>query len=105
MSKKELKELVEASQLCLVKGGKRAGVEHHSVDSDWFVSVSPRNNTSNAEGPWQHWVNLAVEILRHEFTKKLFPNLDNDELLSEYITEERLLLSDQFLIDYYKKVW
>lgn len=40
---------------------------------DWFTSHSPRNDNSNAEGQWDHWVDLALEILRDSLTAKVRP--------------------------------
>ena len=41
--------------------------------NDWFVSHSPRNSNSNAEGPWDHWVDLAIQILQHPATGVVRP--------------------------------
>ena len=40
---------------------------------DWFVSHSPRNGNSNAEGTWDHWVTLALSILQHPATAIVRP--------------------------------
>ena len=47
---------------------KRIAVRWAPWMGDWFVSHSPRNGNSNAEGPWDHWVNLAIAILQHPAT-------------------------------------
>ena len=47
---------------------KRIAVRWASWMGDWFVSHSPRNGNSDAEGPWDHWVNLAIAILQHPAT-------------------------------------
>ena len=47
----------------VIQSGKRCGMEHAPWMGDWFTSWSPRNGNSNAEGPWEHWVDLAVRIL------------------------------------------
>ena len=43
-------------------------VQHSAWMGDWFVSHSPRNGNTNAEGQWGQWVNLAVSILQHPAT-------------------------------------
>jgi len=57
----------------LPTGGKRLGMERSDWLSDWFTSYSPRNSNSNAEGPWDHWVDFAVQILRHPATAIVRP--------------------------------
>lgn len=52
---------------------KRCGVQHVPWMGDWFVSHSPRNWNSNAEGPWDHWVALALSILQHPATALVRP--------------------------------
>lgn len=47
-------------------GGRRCGVERSVWLDDWYVSHSPRNDNSNAEGPWSDWVALAREIIALE---------------------------------------
>ncbi len=54
-------------------GGKRLGMEHCEWLGDWFVSHSPRNSNSNAEGPWDHWVDFAIQILQHPATGVVRP--------------------------------
>lgn len=54
--------------------GKRCGVQHDPWMGDWFTSWSPRNGNSNAEGPWAHWVDLAVRILRDPMTAIVRPD-------------------------------
>lgn len=53
--------------------GKRCALDWAPWMGDWFVSSSPRNGNSNAEGPWDHWVDLAVRILRDPLTAKVRP--------------------------------
>ena len=57
----------------LPSGGKRLGMERSGWLNDWFSSYSPRNSNNNAEGPWDHWVDLAVQILRHPATAIVRP--------------------------------
>lgn len=57
----------------VVGGGKRCGVRWATFMGDWFTSWSPRNSNSNAEGPWDHWVDLALAILHDPLTAKVRP--------------------------------
>lgn len=54
-------------------GGKRCGVQWTPWMGDWFNSWSPRNSNENAEGPWDHWVDLAISILQDPLTKIVRP--------------------------------
>lgn len=58
----------------VLQSGKRCGVWHDPWMGDWFTSWSPRNDNSNAEGPWAHWVDLAVRILRDPMTAIVRPD-------------------------------
>lgn len=60
-------------EIDVVQSGKRCGVQHDPWMGDWFTSWSPRNANSNAEGPWAHWVDLAVRILRDPMTAIVRP--------------------------------
>lgn len=53
--------------------GKRIGVQWCPWMTDWFNSWSPRNANSNAEGPWDHWVDLAILILKDPMTAIVRP--------------------------------
>ena len=55
------------------EGGKRCGLEWAPWMGDWFHSYSPRNDSSHAEGPWEHWVDLAIHILRDPMTAIVRP--------------------------------
>lgn len=92
-----------------IQAGKRCGVQWAPWMGDWFTSWSPRNWNNNAEGPWDHWVDLAVKILRdpmtalvrpdaHEAAKALEPRdfytetgreLSGEELAARFKDEER----------------
>jgi hypothetical protein len=52
---------------------KRCGIVWTPWMGDWFASHSPRNGNSNAEGPWDHWVSLALSILQHPMTEVVRP--------------------------------
>lgn len=56
-----------------IQAGKRCGVQWTPWMGDWFTSWSPRNSNSNAEGPWDQWVDLAIEILRDPMTALVRP--------------------------------
>ena len=57
----------------VLSAGKRLGVQWASWMGDWFTSWSPRNSNSNAEGPWDQWVDLAIAILQDPFTETTRP--------------------------------
>ncbi|MFD1546970.1 hypothetical protein [Nonomuraea guangzhouensis] len=56
-----------------INAGKRCGVQWTPWMDDWFTSWSPRNSNSNAEGPWDHWVDLAINILKDPLTELVRP--------------------------------
>lgn len=56
------------------EAGKRLGVQWASWMGDWFVSLSPRNDNSNAEGEWDQWVDLALHILQDPLTAIVRPD-------------------------------
>src|SRR5580692_4771430 len=56
------------------QSGKRCGMQHTPWMGDFFTSWSPRNGNSNAEGPWEHWVDLAVRILQDPMTAIVRPD-------------------------------
>ncbi len=58
----------------IVGGAKRAGVQWTPWMGDWFNSWSPRNGNSNAEGTWDHWVNLAIKVLQDPLTELVRPD-------------------------------
>lgn len=55
-------------------GGKRCGVQWTPWMGGWFSSWSPHNSNSNAEGSWDHWVDLAIKILRDPLTELVRPD-------------------------------
>lgn len=57
-----------------IQAGKRCGIAWDPWMGDWFASWSPRNGNSNAEGPWDHWVDLAIYILRDPLTALTRPD-------------------------------
>lgn len=58
-----------------IKSAKRLDVVWAPWMGDWFLSHSPRNGNSNAEGPWDHWVQLALSILQHPATELVRPEV------------------------------
>lgn len=64
----------EFDEIPAVSAGKRLGVQWCPWMGDWFTSWSPRNSNSNAEGPWAHWVDLAVRILQDPMTATVRPD-------------------------------
>lgn len=63
----------EFEQVPAVRAGKRLGVDWQPWMDDWFVSHSPRNSNSEAEGQWGQWVDLALRILQDPLTKLTRP--------------------------------
>lgn len=71
-------------------GGKRLDIVWTPWMGDWFTSWSPRNSNEHGEGPWAHWISLALKVLQHPLTERLWPELhaavadfDNPDLYSE----------------------
>ena len=56
------------------QAGKRCGLQWTPWMGDWFTSWSPRNSNTNAEGTWDHWVDLAIQILRDPMTAVVRPD-------------------------------
>lgn len=56
-----------------VGAAKRLAVEESDWLPDWYVSASPRNSNSHAEGLWCHWVHMARLILADERTAAQMP--------------------------------
>ena len=82
-----------------IASAKRVTIQHCPWMGDWFVSHSPRNRNMNAEGPWSHWVDLALSILQHEFTGHVRPELceavKDFELHNHYSENYRELSDDE----------
>ena len=82
-----------------VTSTKRVTIVHTPWMGDWFVSHSPRNDNSNAEGPWAHWVDLALSILQHEFTGLVRPELREAvkgyEVRNYYSESDRTLTEEE----------
>lgn len=57
-----------------INAAKRCGVQWTPWMGDWFASWSPRNSSSNAEGTWDHWVDLAIRILQDPLTALVRPD-------------------------------
>jgi len=73
-----------------IASAKRCTIVWTPWMGDWFVSNSPRNGNSNAEGTWDHWVSLALSILQHPMTEVVRPGahaavqgVENANLYSE----------------------
>lgn len=57
-------------------GGKRVALAWTPWMDDWFATYSPRNGYGAiAEGPWAHWVDLALSILQHPLTEHVRPEV------------------------------
>lgn len=61
-------------EIPVAQSAKRCGVQHTPWMGDWFTSWSPRNDNNNAEGTWDHWVDLALHILSDPLTKIVRPD-------------------------------
>lgn len=86
-----------------VSAGKRCGVQWAPWMDDWFTSWSPRNSNNHAEGPWDHWVDLALRILADPMTKLVRPEVFDEEYrgLDHYSESSRPLTADE-LADRFK---
>lgn len=83
-----------------IEGGKRLGVRRSDFLRDWFVSHSPRNDSYCAEGPWEHWVDLAVRILQDPLTAITRPEaheVAKQLEVVDYYSETRRDLTDEEL--------
>lgn len=75
MSNETNPTLFEMADGLLLNGGKRCGIQQSEwLGPDWFTSWSPRNDNTNAEGMWCHWVHLARRILAHPLTEVEMPD-------------------------------
>ncbi len=54
----------------VLTAGRRLGMFHSADMGDWYVSWSPRNASSCAEGGWADWVDLAKQILAEDEKRK-----------------------------------
>lgn len=63
----------EYGEVAALSAGKRCGVQWTPWMGDWFTSWSPRNSNNHAEGPWDHWVDLAIQILQDPMTALVRP--------------------------------
>ena len=65
----------EFEEVEAIEAGKRLGMNWTPWMGDWFVSHSPRNDNTHAEGEWDQWVDLALKILRDPLTEITRPEL------------------------------
>lgn len=63
----------EFESIPAVGAAKRCGVQWTPWMGDWFTSWSPRNGNNNAEGTWDHWVDLALKVLKDPLTALVRP--------------------------------
>lgn len=80
-----------------IEGGKRLAVRRGDFGRDWFVSHSPRNDSHYGEGPWEHWVDLAVRILQDPLTAITRP--DAHELSKQLDVKDYYSDADRYLTD------
>lgn len=50
--------------------GRRLAMHQSEWLPSFYVSYSPRNDNSNAEGPWEEWVDLARQIIAEDESRK-----------------------------------
>lgn len=87
----------------ILKTAKRLGVAHPGrevAEWDWFVGYSPRNSNNHAEGAWEHWIALAIDILRDDLTAHVRPDVhktatDLLPAMDVYASAERYLTGDE----------
>lgn len=89
----------EFDEVPAVQSAKRCAMAWNPWMGDWFTSYSPRNHNHNAEGTWDHWVELALGILSDPLTAIVRPEahaavagLPRHHFYSE---SERLLTGDE----------
>lgn len=74
MKPEDIKRAAESfTEVSAIRAAKRCGVRWKPWMGDWFTSWSPRNDYSGAEGTWDHWVELAVKVLRDPMTAIVHP--------------------------------
>lgn len=76
---------------------KRVGIVWTPWMGDWFTSYSPRNSNSNAEGPWEHWVEMALSVLKHPATKLVRPEVY--DAVKDILVNRRYDDADRYLTD------
>ncbi len=91
--------LDDYTEVHALSAAKRLGLDWTPWMGDWFVSWSPRNSNSNAEGTWEHWTELAIRILQHQATALVRPDahaaVDGLPLLDPYDETKRYLTDDE----------
>lgn len=65
--------MADFEEIPVHQAAKRLGLQWAPWMGDWFTSWSPRNSNSNAEGSWDHWVDLAILILQDPMTELVRP--------------------------------
>lgn len=70
---REWRKSLDLEEQDVATAGKRCGLVWTPWMGDWFTSSSPRNGNSHAEGPWDHWVDLALMILGDPLTQIVRP--------------------------------
>lgn len=74
MTPEQIKQAAERfTEIPAISAAKRAGIQWTPWMGDWFTSWSPRNGNNNAEGTWDHWIDLAINVLRDPMTAIVHP--------------------------------
>lgn len=92
-----MSDMSEFEEIPVLSGGKRLGVQWCPWMGDWHTSWSPRNGNSNAEGPWDQWVDLAIKILQHPATKLTRPEVA--EAAAGFVVKDYYDAADRYLTD------
>lgn len=58
----------------IINAAKRCGAAWIPWMGDWFTSWSPNNSNNNAAGTWDHWVDLALKVLKDPLTALVRPD-------------------------------
>ena len=89
-----------------IPAGKRLALDWAPWMGDWFVSSSPRNGNSNAEGQWDQWVDLAIGILKDPLTAIVRPEAHTaaqDLATCNFYSEANRTLTDAELAERFAK--
>jgi hypothetical protein len=94
----EIKKAAETyDEIVIIESGKRCGLAWTPWMGDWFTSYSPRNINSHAEGYWDHWVDLAIKVLKDPLTAIVRP--DAHAAAAELAPLDQYSGADRELID------
>lgn len=93
-------------EIVAIEAAKRCAMAWNPWMGDWFTSYSPRNSNHNAEGTWDHWVDLAVKILADPLTETVRPEayrVGRTLAVHDFYDESNRSLTDQELAERFKE--